>query len=129
MADGKTARFRGRKPLLHLIGLCLVPANLKSDDGNECVAVVDMAHAKEWNEERIGKLSIWISIYLAYYFFLIGAPGSHDWWWQYLSAGVSLVMATLTLRLFFRVIAVHDFIIALIDWASSPHSFAPTEKK
>ncbi len=78
---------------------------------------------KEWTLERVGKLSIWVTVYLAYYFFMITSfPDLRvEWWWGYLSAGIALLMATLTLRVLFRVIGVSQMLIDLIDWATEPH--------
>ena len=55
---------------------------------------------KEWTPDRVAKLSIWVAVYLAFYFFILTSPIDLrlEWWWGYFSAGAALLMATLTLR-------------------------------
>ena len=80
--------------------------------------------ANIWTGARIGKVSTWVTILLAFYFGEL-AVGPDEYWWSWAAAGIAFIFASVSVYLIFRGVGFANF----IDFLTIPSEERKRRKK
>ena len=77
-----------------------------------------------WTSARIGKVSTWVTILLAFYFGEL-VVGPDEYWWSWAAVGFAFILASVSVSLIFR----GDGFACFIDFLTIPSEERKRRKK